>query len=97
MSHIPWDGSDHCLMQSFSRSLAVSVNIEVFYAKRKTLSMSNGEKMHSKATADCDGCSSLGERGSPAFDSCLEPGKKRFECLPPRVGVCLFLETGLKK
>lgn len=44
MSHIPWDGSDHCLMQSFSRSLAVSVNIEVFYAKRKTFSMSNGEK-----------------------------------------------------
>lgn len=59
--------------------------------------MSNREKMHSKATADCDGCSSLGKGGSPAFDPCLEPGKKRFEHLPPHVGVRLFLETALKK
>lgn len=86
MSHIPWDGSNHCLIQSFSCSLAVSINIEVFYAKLKTLCTSIGEKMDSKSTVDCDGCSSLGEGGSLAFDPCLEPGKKRFEPLPPHGG-----------
>lgn len=94
MSHIPWDGSNHCLIQSFSRSLAGSINIEAFYAKRKPLCMSNGEKMHSKATVDCDDCSSLGEGGTPAFNPRLETGKKRSESLPPHVGVCIFLETG---
>lgn len=94
MSHIPWDGSNHCLTQPFSRSLAGSINIEVLYAKRKTLCLSNGEKMHSKTTVDCDYCSNPGERWTPAFNPCLEPGKKRFEPLPPHVGVHLFLETG---
>lgn len=56
--------------------------------------MSNGEKMHSKTVVDCDGCSSLGEGWSPAFDPCLELGKKRLEPHSPHFGVCLFLETG---
>lgn len=76
VSHIPWDWSNHCLIESFSRSLDGSINIKVFYAKQKTFCMRNGEKMHSKNTADCDDYSSLRGGGTPAFNPCSESGKR---------------------